>query len=97
MIESIESFAYGTLLSTFVDDLIFEACIDVIILPALSWHFFFILLMPCLLNSKMMWSIRTGGCSLDEIYNVDPIDSYFVREKLNGTIAAPETLHSCPI
>ena len=34
----------------------------------------------------MMWCIRTNNISMDEIYNVDPIESYFEQEKLSGNI-----------
>lgn len=32
----------------------------------------------------MMWRVRTNGISLDEIYDLEPLDSIFAMEKLSG-------------
>jgi len=82
--ETNEEYLQGLLLSTIVDDCIFEECIDV----SLS---FVAILYSCLFNShrrpltaQMMWRVRTNGISLDEIYDVEPLDSIFAMEKLSG-------------
>jgi len=85
MFETLEDYAFGTLLMTFLDDFIFEECI------------------------QMMWCIRTNGISLSEIYNVDPIESFFEQERLqagndanqqsgsNGGSSAASSSVNCPV
>ena len=80
--ETNEEYLQGLLLSNIVDDCIFEECIDVsvscVTLGLVET------LTGCLYLPQMMWRVRTNGISLDEIYDVEPLDSIFAMEKLSG-------------
>lgn len=81
--ETTEEYLHGSLLSAIVDDCIFEECIDVSYCgKSDGW-------IELTFNAdhlQMMWRVRTDGISLDEIYNLEPLDSIFAMEKLSGKL-----------
>ena len=89
IVETNEEYAYGALLVNILDDFIFEECIEVnisllLMKTTISTGFYLYLFVVIIL--QMMWFVRTNGITLDEIYNVEPIESFFEQEKLTGNL-----------
>ena len=90
--ESLEEYTYGSLLASFIEDFIFEESIEVelqiscyfdvgiFVKYIMNWNLCFWIVMVL----QMMWCLRTNGITLDELYNLDPVESFFEQEKNTG-------------